>query len=205
MSISRSLTLLGSFVVLAGTAVCAPAARAGTVTGSVDGILTTGGTSTLDTHGYFGAVNASLIGQSVHIAFQYTTPFSESPINPTFGFGSATVTLAITVNGTTIGSTGSGNLVETDAANFDVQMTNGTYQASFSTTTPYLYGSLQTQAGMDTYLAGATGLGQIFIGDYINYTITGHSDAIPEPTTVGLLGLGATAIGLIRRRRARQG
>ena len=104
----RTCSPTGGLSFIAGTAVCAPAARAGTVTGSVDGIFTIGGTSNLDTHGHFGAVNAGPIGQSVHLAFQYTTPFSESPINPNFGFGAATVTLAITVNGTTIGLFGLG-------------------------------------------------------------------------------------------------
>jgi hypothetical protein len=202
MSISRSLTILGCTALLAGTMLSPSVAHAGVVTGSIDGIFTTGGTSNLDTNGYFGAVNSSLLGEAVHVEFQYTAPFSEAPINPVFGFGSSSVTVAVTVNGITVSNTGTSNLVETQAAALGVQINSGLLNVAFSTSTPYVYGNLQTQAGMDSYLGGSTGYGQVFLnGEYINYTITGHSDPVPEPMTIGLLGVGASAIGLVRRRR----
>ena len=147
-------------------------------------------------------MNASLLGDAVHVSFVYTAPFTETSINPIYAIGSSAIAISVTVNGITISNSATDNLVETANTPFGIQMNTGPLDFSFSTTTPYVFENLQTQAGLDSYLSGASGLGQVFLnGEFINYTITGHSDPVPEPMTLGLLGVGASAIGLLRRRR----
>lgn len=188
---------------LAALVLCASVAHAGVVSGTIDGLIKTGGTTNVDQQGYFGQAGASLLGDTVHIAFQYAAPFSEGQAFATYGIGTSSVTVAITVNGVTVTNTGTSGLVETTSP-LGVQINSGLFDVAFSTTAPFIYGSLQSQAGMNAYLAGAAGLGQVFLQNdgYVNFTITGTSQSAPEPATVGLLGLAAATTVLLRRRRS---
>jgi hypothetical protein len=140
------------------------------------------------------------------LAFSYIAPTSEIQFFTDY-YNTTPMTISLTINGITLTQSGSGNVVEntqTNYANFQMALASSQLCFSFGTTTPVVPGDLETQAGLNGYLAGAT-IGQFNPpGDgSMAFVVTSVSTAAaaPEPASLSILVMGISAAVAARWRK----
>jgi hypothetical protein len=182
-------------------------ARAAIISGSLAGTIAG---NTHDTYGLFGAVGASLSGDSLTATYSYDTSvlFYSSQSNYDDDLGTSGLTLSVTIGGSTVATSGVTNteVMDTeDGSDTEVTMANMA-PAPLIDFTLFAQGAWVPGVTINApFTLDPTDFGQtIYVStDGSHYDVldfAGTSTPAPEPASLALLGAGLAAIGWARRR-----
>lgn len=210
-----------SVIVACGMGLFSAPVRADVVQATINGTFlpaATDGSGTyfsaqIDSYGtYTGVAGTHLSGLTFVETLSYNTPFSETePFgqgNP-YSVGTNSISISLTVQGyaTQLFNNGPGQFSEAGYTGFSQFQFDDGFRENLFTASPYVALSLETQTGLNAYLAGlASYTDRINAVDNFSNTyfdVTSASGvAVPEPSTMAILAAGLVGIGL-RRRRAK--